>query len=70
MDGKWESFVNRVKAEARSVLANNKTSGIAIVTVHIAVNASGDPLIWGVRDGIRIEPSKDAASALTTIIGE
>lgn len=61
---RWEQFRLRVLSEAERTLANNKQSGIAIITAHVLMDASGTPLVWVVPDAKRVEPSKDAASII------
>ncbi len=64
----WGSVVLRLMSEATSTLANNTSDGIAIVTMHVAVDGSGKPMLWVVPDGKRIEPSKDAKATLINIL--
>ena len=68
MNDKWEALMNRCKAEARDALHNNKSDGIAIVTMHIVTGYDGDPLVWIVPSARRVEPSSDAAAALQQIL--
>jgi len=60
----WVGLVRRIMQEARSTLENNKSDGLAIVTAHILLDASGEPMLWVVGEGRRIEPSKDAKTIL------
>jgi hypothetical protein len=57
-------------SEAKSTLINNSSDGIAIVTLHVAVDGAGKPLFWVVVDGKRVEPSKDAKTALISILSQ
>jgi len=72
----WESVILRLMSEARSTLANNTSDGIAVITMHIAVDGKGNPLLWVVPDGdsvvsvARIEPSKDAKDTLINILSK
>lgn len=72
----WESVVLRLMSEAKDVLSNNSSDGIAIVTMHIAVDGKGKPLLWVVPKGkspvsvVRIEPSKDARETLIGILSQ
>lgn len=65
---RWENLVLRLKNEAQKVLANNKQRGVAIVTAHILLDADGNPLVWVVPDGKRIEPTRDAADVITKLV--
>ena len=71
-DSRWESLklrlIDETKRTARRTLENNRSSGMAIITVHMLVDFSGTPLAWVVPEGKRIEPSKNAASLLRTLI--
>jgi len=67
---KWEQFALRLKNEATSVLANNKQSGVAIITAHVVMDANGEPLVWLVPAAKRIEPSKDAAVFIRQFVEE
>jgi hypothetical protein len=64
----WASVLKRILSEAESTLANNVSDGIAIVTIHVAVDGRGAPLVWVVPEGKRIEPSKYAKSMLIEIL--
>ena len=64
----WASVLMRIVSEAENTLANNMSDGIAIVTMHVAVDGRGVPLVWVVPDGKRIEPSRDAKSTLIKIL--
>jgi len=66
----WENLVLRLKNEARSLLANNKQNGVAIVTVHLLMDAEGTPRAWVVPAGKRIEPSSSAAQIIATLAEE
>jgi hypothetical protein len=63
-----ENFVLRLKYEAERTLLNNKQSGVAIITVHVLMDAIGTPLAWVVSDGKRIEPSKDALDVIRQLV--
>jgi len=67
---RWEQFALRLRSEAERTLANNKKSGVAIITVHVLMNADGDPLVWVVPVAKRIEPSKDAAIFIKQFVEE
>lgn len=69
MNNKWESFIKRQKQEARDVLRNNKTDGVAIITTHAVTTYDGDLLFFVVQNGNRVEPSKDARRAIRALIG-
>ncbi len=64
----WASVLMRILSEAEETLSNNTSDGIAIVTMHVAVDGRGAPLVWVVPTGKRIEPSKDAKSTLIKIL--
>ena len=64
----WGSVILRLMSEATDTLANNTSDGIAIVTMHVAVDGSGKPMLWVVPAGKRIEPSKDAKTTLINIL--
>lgn len=64
----WESLVKRLRQEARSTLKNNRTDGVAILTVHIVANAEGDAMLWVVGNSKRVEPSGGAASVIRSLV--
>ena len=64
MSNHWENLQLRLKDEASTVLSNNKQRGIAIVTMHVLMDASGNILLWVVPPGKRVEPSGGAISVL------
>jgi len=66
----WGSVILRLMSEAADTLVNNKTDGIAVVTMHVAVDGSGRPLLWVVPKGKRVEPSKDAMTALIDVLAK
>lgn len=68
MNGKWQSFVNRLKQESKHGVVKNNTEGLVIITSHVLVNGNGEPLVWVVNEGKRIEPSRDAASIIKMIL--
>lgn len=67
-DTRWDSLVNRLKQESASTLKNNRSDGIAIMTVHIVANADGEPLLWVVAPSRRVEPSGDAAKIIRQLV--
>jgi hypothetical protein len=64
----WASVLRRILHESERTLANNVSDGIAIVTIHVAIDGQGAPLVWVVPEGKRIEPSRDAKSTLIKIL--
>jgi hypothetical protein len=60
----WASVVLRLMSESRETLSNNKSDGIAILSIHIVVDSDNRPLFWVVPDGKRVEPSKNAKETL------
>ena len=67
MNEQWESVTLRMKLEAKKTLQNN-TDGLAIVTAHMVVDASGNPIVWVVPGGKRVEPSKNAKQILMNLL--
>lgn len=67
-DGQWDNYTLRVKAEAKGVLKNNKSSGVAIITSHMLVGADGNIIAWVVPAGKRIEPTKAAMDIVETLL--
>lgn len=65
----WASLQARLVSEAQTVLRNNQTDGVAIITAHILVDGNGTPILWVIPDGKRIEPSKDARDLVTMLTG-
>lgn len=63
----WTAFVARLESEAKSTLKNNR-HGLCIVTAHIAMGSDGEPMIWVVTDGVRVEPSGDAKEVLLPLL--
>jgi hypothetical protein len=66
---RWKHLMLRLAQEARDVLSNNKQRGIAIITMHVVMDANGSPLVWVVPKGKRVEPSKDAADIINGLVG-
>jgi len=64
----WASVIMRILAESNKTLSNNVSDGIAIITMHVAVDGRGAPLVWVVPQGKRIEPSRDAKATLISIL--
>ena len=64
MKTKWTALVERIKQEARTVLRNNKSDGMVILTIHVIVDSDGEPMLWVVPHGRRVEPSRDARHIL------
>lgn len=69
MSNRWKMLQKRIEFEAKETLRNNVTDGTAIITVHILTQHDGEPLMWVVQDGHRIEPSKDASSIISALLG-
>ena len=69
MNKRWDQLEKRVRGEAKEVLRNNVNDGIAFVTVHILLQHDGEPILWLVPSGKRVEPSADASNILTALIG-
>jgi hypothetical protein len=71
---RWTAFLKRLQSEVDSVagdmLKNNRRHGVCIVNLHIAVDASGTPLVWVVGKSARIEPSNNARQILLALLGE
>lgn len=65
---KWEQLSRRLVAEAQRSLRNSH-SGCVLITVHVVVEADGEPMFWLVSDGKRIEPAKNAKQILKTLVG-
>lgn len=63
-----KTLAAHVRQEAGKVLSNNKQRGIAIITMHVLMQADGTPILWVVPEGKRVEPSKDAAEILRGIV--
>jgi hypothetical protein len=66
---RWSMLEKRIRAEAKSTLRNNASDGVAIISVHLVTDAQGEPLVWVVQDGKRVEPSKDAAETIKALLG-
>ena len=66
----WASVVLRLMSEAQETLSNNKSDGIAILSIHIVVDSSNRPLFWVVPDGKRVEPSKNAKETLIAALSQ
>lgn len=64
---RWDSLVKRLRSEGRQTLKNNRNDGCAIISVHILVDGDGEPLLWVVHDGKRIEPSRDALAVIASL---
>ena len=56
----WASLIRRVKAEVDDTVGNNRSDGVAIITMTVAFTAQGKPLGWVVSEGRRVEPSSKA----------
>ena len=66
----WASVVLRLMSESRETLSNNKSDGIAILSIHIVVDSDSRPLFWVVPDGKRVEPSKNAKETLIAALSQ
>jgi hypothetical protein len=64
----WRSVVLRLMSEVQETLSNNKSDGIAIVTIHIVADSDNRPLFWVLPEGKRVEPSKNAKEALMAVL--
>lgn len=69
VNSKWFSLVSRMRQEARTMLRSNN-DGVTIVTAHVLIDSNGNPLIWVVPNGKRVEPSKDAGRILLSLVKE
>lgn len=63
----WASLIKRVREEARITLKDPTSDGITIITMHMAVDAKGNPLGWVVRPGTKLEPAKNASKLLRAL---
>jgi hypothetical protein len=57
-------------SEIQDTLSNNKSDGIAIITVHIVADSGNKPLFWVVPEGKRVEPTKDARESLIAALSQ
>lgn len=69
MNDQWESVSLRIQKEAKDTLQNNSSDGLAIITSHILVDSTGNPVVWVVQDGRRVEPSRSAKDILMNLLG-
>jgi hypothetical protein len=67
-ESKWESLKLRIQSAARSALYNNRSDGIAIVTIHVVTDYDGTPHFWVVPEAKRVEPSADAQEILAFVV--
>lgn len=67
-DKRWEAVLSRIKQESRETLENNKRDGVCIVTMHIVVDADGNPIVWTVPNSVRIEPTRSAKEILLSLL--
>jgi hypothetical protein len=65
---RWRGVILRLIREAQNTLSHNKGSGMAIITMHVVVDGDGTPWLWVVKDGLRVEPSKDAREVITSLV--
>lgn len=65
---RWASVVSRIKQESGKTLENNRRDGVCIVTMHIVVDAEGNPIVWTVPNSVRIEPTRSAKDILLTLL--
>lgn len=68
MKSRWDSLVNRIRQEALDTLKNNRSDGVSIVTAHVIVTSKGEPLLWVVPSGKRVEPTADAAEIIRQLL--
>jgi hypothetical protein len=68
IQAEWASFAKRIQAKAAETLENNASDGIAIVSMHIAVDSNGRPLVWVITEPKRVEPSKNAKETLIKLL--
>lgn len=64
----WVSLARRIESSAGTALANNKNDGIAIITMHVAVDSAGKPLVWVLSEPKRVEPSRVAKKTLMKLL--
>jgi hypothetical protein len=57
-----------MRQEAETTLKNNRSDGIAIITVNVVCTANGEPLLWVVANGKRVEPSGQAAEIIRQLV--
>lgn len=65
---RWASVMSRIKQESRKTLENNRRDGVCIVTIHIVVDADGNPIVWTVPNSVRIEPTSSAKEILLNLL--
>lgn len=63
---KWESLIRRAKLEIDDTIGNNRSDGIALVTMHVAFTAQGEPIVW-TMSGKRVEPSGSAKEVIASL---
>lgn len=68
-DVRWNSLRKRLISEADEVLKNNR-HGVCVARVYVALDREGRPIIWTLRESLRIEPSTDAKTILLALLGE
>lgn len=68
MTPEWASLTKRIQARAAETLENNKSDGIALISMHVAVDSRGTPLLWVISEPKRVEPSKNAKETLIKLL--
>lgn len=68
MKDNWENYRLRIISEAKRVLKNNKSNGLAIITSHMIVDSDGNPIAWLAPSCKRVEPTKDTANVVATVL--
>lgn len=67
-DKRWAAVMSRIRQESKNTLANNRKDGVCIVTMHIVVDADGNPIVWTVPNSVRIEPTRSAKEILLSLL--
>lgn len=65
----WKSFQARLEKESSDVLGNSQ-DGLCVVTVSVAMDGDGHPIVWLISNSAKVEPSKDAKRVILQLIGQ
>ena len=64
----WSAFQARLKKESADVIGSSQ-DGVCVVTVSVAMDGDGNPIVWLISNSAKVEPSKDAKRVLLQLLG-
>lgn len=66
----FQSFILRLKREAEILLCKTKNNGggIAVISATIVIDHNGNPIMWMIDEGRKIEPGGNAFELIKAIV--